>query len=294
MSRTSMFESLNYENSDESDKIEQIFAQLNLHYQNYKDPWGFDLNTCKQAVKLMWPLYRKYFKVRVFGAENVENKPYMITSNHTGQVPVDAMLITLAFLLDVYPPRMTRGMVERFLAGLPFLGSLTAQTGSILGDRANAEYLLQNGESLLVFPEGVRGISKSTQNFYQLQSFTKGFFRIALKAQRDILPVAVIGAEEMFPFVYQAKYIAKLFGLPALPVSLNYLPLPSPIDIYIGKPYAIPKDLSPEASDKDISEHIIRIETKIKRMIAVGIKERRAFFDTIRVPLSDLIKEKRK
>ena len=140
--------------------------------------------------------YRKYFKVRVFGTENIENHPYVVTSNHSGQIPIDAMLITMAMMMEVDPPRVCRGMVERFLAGLPFLGELTAKTGSILGDRSNATFLLENGESILVFPEGVRGVSKNTTDFYKLQDFTKGFFRIALQAKRDILPVAVIGAEE--------------------------------------------------------------------------------------------------
>jgi 1-acyl-sn-glycerol-3-phosphate acyltransferase len=193
-------------------------------------------------------------------------------------------------LLDVEPPRMCRGMVERFLAGLPFLGPLTAQTGSILGDRANAQYLLNNGESLLVFPEGVRGVSKNTKDFYKLQSFTKGFFRIALQAQSDILPIAVVGAEEMFPFVYHPKMLAKALGLPALPISLNYLPLPSPIDIYIGEPYSIPKDLSHDASDKEISEHVFKIENSIKKMISHGLKNRREFFDDIRKPITQLFK----
>lgn len=289
-----MFESLDYRKSEDAQRIEQVFKILEEKYQDYQDPWGFDLQTCKDALLYLWPIYRKYFKVRVFGQENLDEKSYMVVSNHTGQVPIDGILVTMAFIFDVDHPRVLRGMVERFLAGLPFLGSITAKTGSILGDRANALYLLENNESLLVFPEGVRGISKDTSNYYKLQGFSKGFFRIALQAQKDILPVAVVGAEEMFPFVFQAKSLAKFLHTPSLPLSTNYFPLPSPIDIYIGKPYPIPDDISSEASDKEINQHIISIENRIRRMIALGLKNRRQFFDGIRKPISEFFRNKHK
>src|SRR5690606_18045237 len=102
-------------------------------------PWGFDLDTIEKAINLLLPFYRNYFKVRVFGAENVKDKTYMLVSNHTGQVPIDGMLITLALAFDVHPPRILRSMIERFMAGLPFIGELTAEAGSILGDRQNSQ-----------------------------------------------------------------------------------------------------------------------------------------------------------
>jgi 1-acyl-sn-glycerol-3-phosphate acyltransferase len=290
-----MFESLNYQNyEEEKEHIEKAFKKLEERYKYYKDPWGFDLELCKKAMTYLWPMYRKYFKVRVFGTENIENHPYVVTSNHSGQIPIDGMLITMAMMMEVDPPRVCRGMVERFLAGLPFLGELTAKTGSILGDRSNATFLLENGESILVFPEGVRGVSKNTTDYYKLQDFTKGFFRIALQAKRDILPVAVVGAEEFFPFVYHNKKLAKMLGAPAFPLSLNYVPLPSPVDIYFGKPYKIPEGLSPDAPDSEINEHVYKIQNRIKRLMAIGIRDRRQFFDPIRKPLNKFFKERNK
>ena len=101
----------------------------------------------------------------------------------------------------------------------------------------------------------------------------------------EILPVAVVGAEETYPYVYQAKNIAKKFGLPALPLSpsmllgpIGFLPLPSPVDIYVGKPYKPPVDLNGEEQDKNIKEHIYTIENQIKKMIFEGRKLRRPFW----------------
>jgi 1-acyl-sn-glycerol-3-phosphate acyltransferase len=270
-------------------KITHLFQELREKYRDYKDPWGFNIDLCEKAVRKLLPVYRHYFKVRVFGAENVKDHPYIVTSNHSGQIPIDGMLITIAFLMDVSPPRVLRAMVERFLAQLPFLGDFTAQTGSILGDRANCSYLIENGESILVFPEGVRGISKNTSDFYKLRHFSEGFYRIALQKKTPILPVCVIGAEEMFPFVFHYKKVAKLLNVPALPLTANLFPLPSPIDIYIGEEIPIPEHMGPEALDKDIKENIYHIENSIKRLMITGLKNRRPFIDPIRKPISKYI-----
>lgn len=262
------------------------FKLLEERYLDYSDPWGFNLSTVKQAMDVVYPLYKKYFRVRVFGLENVLEEPYMIISNHTGQIPIDGMLIATAFATELEKPRVVHSMIERFMAGLPFLGDLTAQAGSILGDRENCKWLLNKGESILVFPEGVRGINKGTKDFYKLQKFSHGFYRIALQSQTKILPVSVIGAEEMFPFVFQAGSIGKKFGLPSLPITANLVPLPSPIDIYIGEPIEVPSDLSPEAPDKDIRPYVYQIEKIIKRNIHNGLQSRRKFFEWIRNPMN--------
>jgi len=276
--------------SNEDDvKIKNVLSELKLKYQDKPDPWGFNLELCEKALRTLLPFYRHYFKVRVFGAENVKDHPYMVVSNHTGQIPIDGMLINIAFALEVSPPRILRVMVERFLAQLPFLGDLSAQAGAILGDRANCQYLLENGESILVFPEGVRGIAKNTPDFYKVKSFSQGFYRIALQKRTSILPVCVIGAEEMFPFVFHAKQLAKLLRLPSLPISSNLFPLPSPIDIYIGKEIPIPEKLATEATDKEVREQVYHIENTIRKMILTGLKNRRPFAEFIRKPISQYI-----
>lgn len=274
---------------EDDKKISQAFEALRRRYQGYQDPWGFNLAHCEKVLRTLLPLYRSYFKVRVFGTENLQDKPYIVASNHSGQLPLDGALISIAFVMDVDSPRILRVMIERFMAQLPFIGDFSAQTGAILGDRANCEYLIDHGESILVFPEGVRGISKNTPDYYRLRPFSHGFYRIALHKQTPILPVCVIGAEEMYPFVVHAKKLAGLLRLPALPISANLLPLPSPIDIYIGKEIPVPQNLSHEAPEKDVKENVFHIENSIKRMISYGLKNRRPFLDPVRKPISKYV-----
>lgn len=271
-----MFQSLLNLSTPPPERLDQVFEQLKERYGESEDPWGLDLKKAKKTLGHLWPLYHDYFKVRVFGHERVDDCPYLVTSNHSGQIALDAMCTTIAFAMNVNPPRVLRAMVERFFTSLPWVNMISAQSGAVLGDRHNCRALLKRGESILVYPEGVAGVAKSTPEYYQLQRFTTGFFRMSLESRVEILPVAVIGAEEIFPYVYQARSLAKTLGLPALPLTPCYFPLPSPIDIYIGEPYPVP-DLSPDAPDKELDEHIQLIRLQIKEMIDVGLKKRRDF-----------------
>ena len=266
--------------------IDSKLAQLKLE-EGGQDPWGLDPQYCYKALKTLYPLYRHYFRVRVFGGENVGPGPYVFVANHSGQIAIDGLLVIMALALEVKHSRIARPMVERFVAKLPFVAEASFRLGAVLGDRQNCLRLLEHGQSVLVFPEGVRGVAKSTSRFYQLQPFTKGFLRMACSAQTSVLPIAVVGAEELYPFVYQAKGLAKLLGLPALPITpffpwlgpLGAIPLPSPIDIHIGPAISLPKDLDEDAPDNEIAPYIEQVEQTIHDMLEEGIQHKREFID---------------
>lgn len=256
-------------------KFESIERELQNRYGEHRDPWGLEPKRAVSDLKVLWPFYQYYFNVKVHGKENVKDKPYMVVSNHTGQVPIDGLLICTAFATEIDSPRILRPLVERFLTSLPFLGRWSSEGGAVLGDRLNCLNLLKRGESVLIFPEGVRGIAKNTKDHYKLQRFTRGFLRMAIASEAEILPVAVVGAEEFFPYVMHFKKIARFLKIPALPLSPNLFPLPSPIDIYIGEPYTLPKGLNPEALDEELEPYLMQIELKIQQLTEHGLKNRR-------------------
>jgi len=260
------------------DQVSEIMTHLKTRYPDGEDPWGLNLEQAQATLKVIWPLYKNYFKVRLFGKENVADETYIIISNHSGQIAIDGMLISTAFATEITPPRILRSMVDRFFTALPWIATAAAGGGAVLGDRQNGHNLLSRGQSILAFPEGVSGVAKSTSHYYELQKFTHGFLRMALSTKTKILPLAVIGCEEIFPWVYQPKTLAKMLGAPALPLSPLYFPLPSPVDIHIGKPIKLPAHLSPDAPDRDIEVHIQEIKNEIRKLIEQGLKERRPFF----------------
>lgn len=249
--------------------------QLKKRYPSGEDPWGLNLEFLRSMFIRTWPFYKHYFRVKVHGGQNVpEQGAIVVVSNHSGQIAIDGALISLAFFSDVPHPRILRAMVERFVAKIPFIGSWITSCGGVLGDRRNCQLLLEQGEAVLVFPEGVRGIAKNTSEYYQLQHFTTGFFRMALEAGCDILPIAVVGAEEFYPYVYQARSLAKKLGLPALPISPNFFPLPSAVDIYIGEVYKIPPTMNDQSSDLEVKAEVAKIKSQIQDMIDHGRQRR--------------------
>lgn len=257
--------------------FDRIFASLEQRYPGKEDPWGLNLKRARKSLERLWPLFQHYFRVRCFGTENISDQPFIVVANHSGQIAIDGMLICSMFSTKVEPPRILRPMVERFFTGIPFIGSWAAEGGAVLGDRQNCINLLERGESVLVFPEGVRGIAKDTSNFYEMKNFGRGFYRIALATGVPILPIAVVGAEEFYPLVWHPMKLAKKFGLPAMPLAPNFLPLPSPVDIYVGEPIVIPKDLNPDAPDQEIDVYINQIQVKIQEMLDAGLEQRRDF-----------------
>lgn len=270
-------------------KIDKIFKSLEERYQNIgKDPWGLNLRKARKYIDYLYPFYKNYFQVRTFGLENLPDAPVMMVANHGGQIALDGMLVSMATVLESEPPRLVRGMIERWMAKLPFIAKFASQGGSILGDRKNCLYLLEKGESILVFPEGVEGVAKSHKNYYKMQNFTHGFYRMALHHRTAIVPVAVIGAEETYPFVRQMKGLANFFKLPSFPLSplfllgpLGFIPLPSPIDIYFGRPIIPSEDLNPDSPDELIQGEVKKIQDQIKTMLKVGLEKRRPFLEKI-------------
>lgn len=269
--------------ADHSEIFLKIERALKDRYENDRDPWGLEPDRAIKDLKVIWPFYKYYFDVQVHGKENIEDRPYMVVSNHTGQIPIDGLLICTAFAVEMEKPRILRPLVERFLNSLPFLGRWSNEGGAVLGDRVNCLNLLKRGESILVFPEGVKGIAKNTKDHYHLQRFTKGFLRMALATKVEILPIAVVGAEEFYPFVVHLNSVAKFLGLPALPISLNLFPLPSPVDIYIGKPYVLPENLSAEALDDELEPHIVALEKQIQELTEMGLSKKRTILQRLKL-----------
>ncbi|HXW60358.1 MAG TPA: lysophospholipid acyltransferase family protein [Myxococcota bacterium] len=243
------------------------------------DPYGFDPKTLLAIAPLLCWFYRHYFRVETFGADNVPSGRMMVIANHSGQLPFDGAMIITAFLLEPAVPRLLRGMVERWSAEVPFVSTLFARVGQVIGSPSTCESLLERGEGVIVFPEGVKGISKLFSERYKLTNFGTGFMRIALAAHAPIVPVAVIGAEEQAPAVANLTPLAKSLGLPAFPIifpQLFPIPLPVKYRIYIGEPLYFSGDGTED--DDEINELVQKTKSTIEKMIEKGLDERKHIF----------------
>ena len=246
------------------------------------EPFGTDVDTVRMSVGVLAYLYRWWFRVETFNIEQLPpDGPVLVVANHSGQVPIDGIMIAMAMVLDAETPRFPRAMVERFIQRLPFLSMWFPRVGQVMGAPENAQRLLSSGEALIVFPEGVRGISKTFEHRYKLTPFGQGFVRLALETEAPILPVAVIGAEEQYPSVGKLEGLAKLLGLPAVPILPQLFfgmlaPLPTKYRLYFGEPMVFTGD--PDDDDAAIEEMVWRVRATIQSMVNRGLKERKSIF----------------
>ena len=243
------------------------------------DPYGFDVDFAIAAVAPFAWLYRKYFRVTLHGIERVPaDGRVLLIANHSGQLPFDAAMLETALLLDMDPPRIARALVERWVPTLPFVSPFFARIGQVVGTPENCRRLLAAGEALLVFPEGVRGLNKLFTERYKLRAFSSGFMRLALEANAPIIPIGVVGAEEQAPALVDLKPLAKMLGMPALPITPYLLPLPLPVHyhIYFGEPLRFTG--SPDADDAELERQAGEVQAAVQGLVNQGLDERPGVF----------------
>ncbi|MGH3343726.1 MAG: lysophospholipid acyltransferase family protein [Carbonactinosporaceae bacterium] len=210
------------------------------------DDFGFDPELNQLFMMLLRPMYERYFRVETRGLEHIPAKGgALVVSNHSGTVPLDALMTQLA-LADHHPAgRHLRMLGADLLYAMPFLGELARKSGHTLACNADAERMLGQGEIVGVWPEGYKGIGKTFSERYRLQRFGRGgFVSAALRTRVPIVPVSIVGAEEIYPMLGNLKTLARLFGLPYIPITptfpwlgpLGAIPLPSRWIIEFGAP----------------------------------------------------------
>jgi 1-acyl-sn-glycerol-3-phosphate acyltransferase len=211
------------------------------------DEFGFDPDlTDNVLLNLIRPLYEKYFRVEARGLERVPNDGgALIVANHSGTLPLDALMTQVA-LWDHHPVgRHLRMLAADVVFTTPYVGSYARKAGHTLACNPDALRLLAGGEVVGVWPEGFKGIGKPFSERYRLQRFGRGgFVSAALRTGTPIIPTAIVGAEEIYPKIGDIKPLARLLGIPYVPVTptfpwlgpLGLVPLPSKWYIVFGEP----------------------------------------------------------
>ncbi len=248
------------------------------------DAWGMNPRTAVRSLAATRWLYRKYFRTDTYGIENIPPGRVLLIANHGGQFPMDGLVVGTAAILEGKPPRIVRAMVERWVPTLPFVSTLFARCGQIVGNREDCRALLENDEAVLVFPEGVRGSGKTIWHRYELQRFGLGFMRLALETNTPIVPVGVVGGEESIPSVYDVKSLARRLGAPYLPIPatlpllgpLAFAPLPTKFILNFGEPMHFEGDH--DASDAEVSDRVEEVKEALAAMIARGRSQRTGIF----------------
>jgi 1-acyl-sn-glycerol-3-phosphate acyltransferase len=254
------------------------------------DEFGFDLEFTEGLQGFALWVFRKYWRVEVEGIDNVPARGRaLLVANHAGIVPYDGAMIRTAILAEHPQPRHARMLVVDWAFAMPFTNMLLLKTGNVLAHPDNATTLLERDELVGVFPEGVKGAAKRYRDRYRVKRLGRGgFVQVALRTGSPIIPVAVVGSEEIHPVMFDLQPLARLLGLPTIPITPTFpwlglaglIPLPSKWFIAFGKPIDV-SHYGPDAANDarlvlELSEEVRSwIQSTLHRLLA---RRRTIFF----------------
>jgi 1-acyl-sn-glycerol-3-phosphate acyltransferase len=233
-------------------------AARRLRGETPEDHWGFD----EDFVELVYPLfefmYERWWRVQATGVVNLPSHgSAMLVANHAGVLPWDATMMSVAIQKEHPLPRYPRFMVLDWAFRLPYVSAWMRRVGGVVASPFNAMRLLEEGHLVMVFPEGSKGAGKPFSEPYRLQRFGRGgFVEIALRTGAPIVPVAVVGSEEIYPKLGESRLLARLTGAPYFPITPTFpalgpfgaIPLPSQWRIEFCPPIDL-SSYGPEAAE---------------------------------------------
>jgi 1-acyl-sn-glycerol-3-phosphate acyltransferase len=233
-------------------------ASRRLSGEYNEDEWGYDAEFVELCAPIADWLYDQWWRVKALGLENVPASGRgLLVANHAGVLPLDAAMIATALRREAPVARDLRYLVLDFAFTVPFASVAIRRFGGVPAAPYNARRLLEQDHLVAVFPEGAKGVAKPYERRYRLERFGRGgFVQIALRTGAPIIPVAVVGSEEIYPKVGESRLLARALGLPFLPITptfpwlgpLGLVPLPSRWRIEFCEPVDV-SSYGPEAAD---------------------------------------------
>jgi 1-acyl-sn-glycerol-3-phosphate acyltransferase len=130
----------------------------------------------------------------VRGLDRIDtSKPHLYAVNHASAMDIPVLYVGLPFQFRI--------VAKKELFRYPFMGWHLSRSGQVridqqtpaksIGMLKSAVKTLQSGMPLVIFPEGGRTPTG------QVQEFLAGAFFLAIKAQVEIIPMAIVGSYEM-------------------------------------------------------------------------------------------------
>lgn len=267
--------------------VEMIERRLRGDYE--VDEFGCDPLYGNFWWALLSPLYRYYWRVDTIGVEHVPAKGRaMLVANHSGgSYAWDAVMMSASIHHEHPQPRMVRYVSTEFFYDYPFLSYYNRKTGAALACREDFVRLLEHDRLVGVFPESAKGFLKPRDQRYRVQRFGRGgFLQVALMTRTPIIPVAVVGGEELHFALWNSRVLAALVNrlLPmervdSFPILLNLLPLPIKWRIEFCEPMDLSAYGPEAASDTLVVQQLTeRVRMRIQEALDRNLSARRWMF----------------
>jgi 1-acyl-sn-glycerol-3-phosphate acyltransferase len=259
---------------------------------DHVDDFGYDAAFAARMAVLLEFLYGRWWRVEMRGAEHVPaTGRVMLVANHSGGfLPYDGLMMAHGLRTRRGANgRLVRPLVEDFVHHLPWVGPALTRMGAVRASAENAERLLRDEHAVAVFPEGAKGVGKYYRDRYRLQRFARGgFVTLALRTGAPVVPVAIIGGEEIHPVIAKWEGLARLLNLPYVPVTPTFpwlglaglVPLPTKWRIVYGPPIDLAAEYGADAADDDLLVNRLKeqVRERVQRMVVEELRLRDSVF----------------
>ncbi len=246
--------------------------------------WRMDARQFARAMAAA-RLLRPYFRPIYTGFEGLRGQQGLLLVANHGLFGLDVPLLQLG----VYElaQRQLRSFSDHVLFVLPPVRRALMAMGVCDGTPAVAHKLLTRGEIAFTCPGGAREALAPARDRYTLQWDGRyGFVRSAIRAQAALVPLAIIGTDELYRQLLDTdamratlpgKAIARWLGpkyVTPLYLGVGALPLPQQLHFLAGAPIAVPRD--PAAADDPAVVQALHAEVKrqTEALIASGLAAR--------------------
>jgi 1-acyl-sn-glycerol-3-phosphate acyltransferase len=234
------------------------------------DPFGLDRTYIEASERgFMGFLRRRYWRVEMQGLEHVPAQGgAVLVGLHRGFMPFDGVMTVLGILRGT-------GRILRFLihpgVGLrfPFLFTFMSKFGGVVACRENAERVLESGQLLGIYPEGIRGAFTPYRRAYRVgPSWRNDCVAIALRHRVPIVPFVTLGSAEIFPILgrIRSRRWKAYAEWPFVPITPTFpllpVPLPSKWHTLFLEPMRVGDEYPPEAADDPAVVRAIGAELK--------------------------------
>ena len=207
------------------DPLPRDFAQ---HF----DEFGMDPNYIRFYSKTLFSLVSDlYWRIEDKGVEYIPAQGRaLLVGVHRGFMPFDGVMALQTVLRRT--GRIPRFLTHPALLKFPFLANFMTKLGGVVACQESADRVLESGEMLGIFPEGIQGAFTLYRDAYKLHAFSRdAFVKLALRHRAPIVPFVTVGSAEIFPIFarIRSRRWTNYAGWPFIPITPTFPLLPVPL-----------------------------------------------------------------